>query len=103
MFVDTDKLIKGYFDLIKDQYPNLTLPELTLMCRSPFLYLRQQWKDIKLPTIRFMHFGTFVVKPGTLAGKKLKLEKVEAAGGSPKYIEKTKAILNQKTNEESTN
>ena len=72
MFIDTETLISSYYEKIKDKYPDLTLQELTLICRTPFKYLKLQWKLTKLPTIRFMYFGTFVVHSST----KLKFQKV---------------------------
>ena len=106
MFIDTEKLIKDYHDIIKVKYPDLSLEELSIMCKAPFKFLKEMWKKPTLPSIRFMYFGTFVVHDGTRERTEAKLN------GSKQYlrpekIEKIEKIIElnqqQKNGEKQSN
>lgn len=66
MIVETDKLIKDYFNTIKEKYPDLTLEELTIIVKAPFSFMRKCMKQVNLPTIRFQYLGIFTVYNGSL-------------------------------------
>lgn len=61
-----DELISKFHETLKSQYPDLTLEELNVICRSPFIFLRDQMKLLTLPSIRFKYWGIFKVKKGFL-------------------------------------
>lgn len=61
MFIDTNKLLAGYFEIVKKEYPEITMEQLSVICRSPFVFLKEQMKKVSLPIIRFQFFGAFVV------------------------------------------
>lgn len=61
MLISTDKLIADYYQKIKDDYPDLTLSELVIICNAPFAFLRDMMKKVTLPTVRFKYFGSFIV------------------------------------------
>ena len=102
MYIDVEKLIKGYHETIKDKYPDLTLDELTVMCKAPFKFLKQSWKNLLLPTIRFMYFGTFVVYKGRNAFIDRSLDRGLSMGTmTQERIEKLKQIqINQNRKDE---
>lgn len=61
MKITADKLIEDYYNLIKGQYPDLTLYECTLIIKSPFKHLKKAMRQTNLPIIRWQYFGSFVV------------------------------------------
>lgn len=62
----TDELISRFHESLKSLYPNLTLEETNVICRSLFIFLRDQMKKSTLPSIRFKYWGIFRVKKGFL-------------------------------------
>lgn len=85
MLIDTDKLIGGYYDTIKEQYPELSLEQVATICRSPFKFLKLQMQQVWLPEIRFKYFGVFLVKEkrianaGRIAQQALEIGKIKPA------------------------
>lgn len=95
--LDTESLIIKFHEFIKIQYPDLTLQEVNLICRAPFIFLRKQMARVELPQIRFKYFGIFSVK------KKRKAIMPEATKRAGQYattptqirkVNKMKEILN---------
>ncbi len=61
MLINTEKLLAGYLERVKTQYPDMTIEELSTICRTPFVFLKLQMKKITLPIVRFKYFGSFLV------------------------------------------
>lgn len=94
MILETDKIIEMYYEKIKDIYPDLTLHELNIICRSPFSFLKAQMKRAILPSIRFQYWGVFAVKKKRLTHVKNTVDQAFADGllKEAKY-NKVKAII----------
>jgi len=58
--------IKGYWEEVKDQYPNLSFEQFAKICKSPFLHTKEEIRGSKYPVIFIKHLGTFKVYPKTL-------------------------------------
>lgn len=59
-------LIQEYFELIREEHPNLTLEQCNAVCSAPFLEARKGIESGEFPTIRLKFFGTFVTTPNRL-------------------------------------
>lgn len=101
--IQPDELIGRFFETIKDKYPNITLEEVNIICRTPFIFLRDQMKKSTLPSIRFRYWGIFKVKKGFLKSLPERISKNEA-NIKPKNLKRMNEIMiihNLKGNDES--
>lgn len=70
-----EKIIKGYWEEVKDQYPNLTFEQFSEICETPAKFTTSQIANGKLPRIHVKYLGDFKVYPKRIAKK---LEDIEA-------------------------
>ena len=63
MKIDSNILIRQYWDEVKDNYPDMDFEEFKAVCKRPFEYTKEQMESGELPTIRLKYFGTFLVYP----------------------------------------
>lgn len=64
--LENDVLVRGYFDTIKDKYPNLTKDQIEAIIKHPFRYIKSQLEKPSMPTVLIKYFGKFTVFPGKL-------------------------------------
>lgn len=96
--VEPEELIKRFHNEIIRKYPNLSLEELNLICRAPFIFLRRQMARLDLPQIRFQYWGVFKVKGGRLSAMSKITEKASKSDRvSSEKIDKMKQIINLKS------
>lgn len=88
-----EELISKFHEIIKSQYPDLTLEELNVICRSPFIFLRDQMKKLTLPSIRFKYWGIFKVKKGLLDKLPERIDK-NKENIKPKNLGRMNEIMN---------
>lgn len=62
------ELIEEYFELIREQYPGLSLQQCNEICSAPFIEVRKGIESGDLPTIRLKFFGTFIAYPKRVKG-----------------------------------
>lgn len=96
--LEPEEVISRFHVEITKKYPQLTLEELNLICRAPFIFLRRQMAKVYLPRIRFKYWGVFMVKKGRLeAIPKMTKEAMSSAKGlTPNKIKKIQAIMTNK-------
>lgn len=61
MIKDNKELLEEFYKEIKEEYPSLSLEELSLVCQSPWMFLRETMNSGKFNKVRFKYFGTFEV------------------------------------------
>lgn len=71
---EPQEYINEYFELIKEQYPNITLAQVNRICRTQFKLVKAEMESGNLRTIKIMYLGTFTVKRGRAIGMLRKTE-----------------------------
>jgi hypothetical protein len=61
--LNSDILIRRYYEEVKHLYPHVTYDEFKEICRSPFEYTKQEISSGDFPVIRLKYLGTFLVYP----------------------------------------
>lgn len=79
--LDTTELISRFYEVIRLDYPELPIEEVTKIIRSPFIFLKEKMKHSNLPEIKFKFFGKFKVYPGTKAHS-IKIYEMMQRGGN---------------------
>lgn len=75
MLIETDNLIKQFFEEQKDSLlKGISYEETITICKAPFQFIRKQMSRIELPDIHIKYFGTFRV---TIPKLKKQLQKLE--------------------------
>jgi nucleoid DNA-binding protein len=69
------ELVQEYFERIQEQYPELSLQDISEICHTPFLMVRREMEKGELTTIRLKYFGTFTVYPKRVKAVLSKMEK----------------------------
>ncbi len=59
-------LIKGFYDKIKEKYPDLTYSDVETIIKTPFRFIKLQLERPEMPTVLIKYFGKFTVFPGKL-------------------------------------
>lgn len=60
-YLDTESVIKKYWEKVKDQYPNIPYEQFERICKAPFWFIKSQIEKKETPTIHVMNFGKFIV------------------------------------------
>ncbi len=63
MKIDSNILIKQYYEEVSHKYPELSFEEFKEICKRPFEFTKEQMQSGELPVIRLKYFGTFLVYP----------------------------------------
>ncbi len=66
--IDTDKLIKEYWEEVKDKYPNFTFEQFEEVCKAPFWYFRRQMESEDTPIMFIKYFGKLRIYSSTIIG-----------------------------------
>lgn len=61
MRIETNELVTGYFEKVKDKYPELSYERLKEIILFPWFYLRDRMEDGKFESVRLKYFGEFSV------------------------------------------
>lgn len=61
MNLDAKDLIEGYFETIKEKYPDFD--RVNEVCRYPFKFVKEKMTEGKFRDIRLKYFGVFKVYP----------------------------------------
>lgn len=65
-------MLNDFYLTIKEQFPTLTESEITLICKSIFLNVKETIKAGELETARVKYLGSFKVFPGKVRNLKTK-------------------------------
>jgi hypothetical protein len=57
--IDTDKLIKEYWEQVKEKYPNFTFEKFEKVCKAPFWFFKSQIESKDTPIIHIKYLGKF--------------------------------------------
>lgn len=52
-----ERNIKGYWEEVKDQYPNMDFDTFEKICKAPFEFIKKCIRDDRLPFIAIKYFG----------------------------------------------
>lgn len=74
MKIDTQDLMKEFYELNKDKYPDMTFEQMRDICYTQFAYVKQEMESGELNTIRLKYLGIFVVFEGTAKGMLRKMK-----------------------------
>lgn len=66
--------INRYYDIIKEQYPQLSEAECYKIINDTFYYLRSRMADDDLPDVRLKEFGSFQIFAAPVIQETKKLE-----------------------------
>lgn len=68
MKIDTQDLMKEFYELNKDKYPDMTFEQMRDICYTQFRYVKEEMASGELNNIRLKYLGIFVVFEGTAKG-----------------------------------
>lgn len=54
--IDTDKLIKEYWETVKEKYSNFTFEQFETVCKSPFRFFKSRMESDNPPTVIHIKF-----------------------------------------------
>lgn len=92
--LDQSQIIKGYWEEVKDQYPELTFQQFYDICQAPAKYTTNSIKDTRLPRIHIKFLGDFKVFPLRIIKKLRDLEKWKEKGiVTEEYYNERKAFF----------
>lgn len=57
--IDTDKLIREYWEEVKEKYPNFTFSKFEKVCKAPFWFFKSQIEKEDTPIIHIKYLGKF--------------------------------------------
>jgi hypothetical protein len=87
-----------YYDLVKEQYPQLTEAQCYKIINDTFYYFRGRMADDDLPDVRLKGFGSFQIFAAPVLQEIAKLSKIVRtqswATENSKYFVKLKALKN---------
>lgn len=90
--------INRYYNLIKEQYPQLTEAECYKIINDTFYYFRNRMADDELPDVRLKGFGSFQIFAAPVRQEIAKLDKIVRTQSwvteNSKYFLKLKALKN---------
>lgn len=93
--IEHDKLIKEYYESVKDKYPHVDIDKFTAICKAPFHYIAKQMARMDMPIIHIKYFGKFIVFSSYIKKLLRKLEDRKKFGvvSSANYIKKKEFLL----------
>jgi len=72
--------IRGYFEEVKDDYPDVDFEHFKMICLNPFKYIKEVMSSGVLQNIRLQYFGTFEVSASRVKYSKKSLEESLSKG-----------------------
>jgi len=64
--IDTDKLIKEYWEQVKEKYPNFTFEQFEKVCKAPFYFFKNCMESEGTPVIHIKYLGKFRLFPKSI-------------------------------------
>ncbi len=96
MLISSEALIKEFHSTIKQEFPDITIEELTLICYSPWKFLKEEMGSGKMTKVRLKYLGTFQVYPKRVAYILSQLdERLRNGKITKKYYDTIKKILEE--------
>jgi hypothetical protein len=87
--------IRGYFEEVKDNYPDVDFEHFKMICLNPFKYVKEVMSSGVLKNIRLQYFGTFEVSSSRVKySKKSLLESLSRGTVSQERYDKRMQTLN---------
>lgn len=68
MKLENQELLKEFYEMNKNKYPEMTFEQVRDCCQTQYVYLRKNIESGELPVIRLKFFGTFLVYPKRARG-----------------------------------
>jgi hypothetical protein len=94
MIKDNKDLLEEFYQEIKEEYPSLSLEELSLVCQSPWVFLRETMQSGKFSKVRFKYFGTFQVHEKRVSYILSQLDdRLQRGTITQKHYDNTKKVL----------
>lgn len=94
MKLDSQALLSEFYEMIKDDYPEISFEMVKEACFGPWIALRHEMESGELPEVRFTYFGTFQVYPGRAKYMLYALDKkLEAGNITPLQHERYIAMI----------
>lgn len=56
-----NKLVKKFWELVKDEYEHLTFEQFNQICLYPYEHFRKRMCEDDIPDIRIKHLGSFQI------------------------------------------
>jgi hypothetical protein len=78
--------IKEYWDIVKDNYPNITFEQFETVCKSPPKAIKQWIKNGDLPIIHVKYLGKIMVYKGTIIHRIKDIQRKYDLGYIPEHI-----------------
>lgn len=64
MEINSERLIKDFYEKVKDKFPDIPYKDFRNICRSPFLFIRMCMALPNRPIIKVKYLGKFKVSSG---------------------------------------
>jgi hypothetical protein len=94
MKIETQTLMKEFYELHKHEYPDRTFEEMRSICYGQFAYVKDEMQSGRLKNIRLKYLALFVVYEGSALGTLRGLKKLFAEHKlEPNYYFTKKAML----------
>jgi len=90
--IDNERLIKEYFEEVKEKYPDLDFKRFREICKFPFEYIKQCIRGNKFPKILVKYIGKFRTYPS-----KIKLQLIKEEIFFEKKITTEEEYINRRT------
>ncbi len=75
MKLSNQELMKEFFSQEKDNYPDLSLEDMTEIVHTPWRNLKIAMEEGSLDEVRIKYFGTFKVHKGRAVAERAKVER----------------------------
>jgi hypothetical protein len=60
----SEELVKEFYELNRNKYPEITLEKAKEVCYGPFIFLKEEMERGELCEVRFKYLGSFKVYKG---------------------------------------
>lgn len=88
--IDNDKAIRGYWEEVKEKYPQLSFEKFEEICKAPFEYIKQSVRMDSLPIILIKYLGKLRPYRSTLL-RMISAFKIKSKT-EPRYIDKVEFL-----------
>lgn len=94
MYIKVDRLIREFHSSISEEYPNLSVEDVSNICKAPFMYLRDIVERGVMAVVHFKFLGKFLIYPGRVKGliKSLNIQKEWGVIDEEKYNKRMKQL-----------
>jgi hypothetical protein len=94
MQIKSDRLIREFYQSISEEFPHLSLEDISNICTAPFIYLRHIVEKGIMTVVHFKYLGKFLIYPGRVKGliKSLHIQRERGMIDEEKYNKKLKQL-----------